>query len=69
MGTLNALAEHLPDYAKSTDVAETLRPRRPIAMKNAERLRTHNAEVHDARHPNPMTDVDRLVGFLVGLKP
>lgn len=66
---LEALAAHLPDYGKGTDVAAALRPLRPAALTNAERLRVHNAAVSDRPYPNPMTDVDLLVLFLIGLKP
>lgn len=66
---LRALAEHLPGYDKNCDVATVLQPLRPVALARAERIRAHNREVHDEPYPNPMTDVDRLVCFLVDLKP
>lgn len=61
--TIRELKKHLPDYAKSIDVYDALKPRQQDAIKRAETLRQQHAD-EETIPPAPFTDVAGLVVFL-----
>lgn len=65
---MQAIATHIPEYAKSAAVYPTLRPHLDDALTRAEQTRQHHQQGGSLPYANPMTDVDQLVRSLRGLK-
>lgn len=63
------VARCFPGYEGIKEIHTHLRGQRDTALAHAERVRRHHADVSDDPHANPLTDVDRLVRFLIDLKP
>jgi hypothetical protein len=61
---LQELRQHIPDYAKNTDIFDRLYPWTDIALERAERHYTHHPEREHDRYPNPTTTVYQLLESL-----
>ena len=61
---LQELRQHIPAYAKNTDIFDQLYPLTDTALERAERQYTRHPEREQDRYPNPATTVYKLLNSL-----